>query len=234
MPAALLPAAQRLFGDRLPAACRYADLLATEGVLRGLVGPREACRVWERHLLNCAVVTELIPYGASVVDVGSGAGLPGVVLAIVRPDLAVTLVEPLARRTAFLAEAVAMLGLDAEVTVVRSRAEDLARTGRDAAGLAPADVVTARAVASLDKLAGWCLPLVTIGGRLLAIKGASALDEVAVHRERIMRLGGAEPTVRQCGLAVLDTPTTVVEIVRVREAQTPGRRPGRRGRGASS
>ncbi|HET8660052.1 MAG TPA: 16S rRNA (guanine(527)-N(7))-methyltransferase RsmG [Micromonosporaceae bacterium] len=233
VPDALLPSARRLFGDRLPTACRYADLLATEGVLRGLVGPREACRIWERHLLNCAVVGELVPYGASVVDVGSGAGLPGIVLAVARPDLAVTLVEPLARRTAFLTEAVAVLGLGAEVTVVRSRAEDLARPGRGAASVLPADVVTARAVAPLDKLAEWCLPLATVGGRLLAIKGASASDEVAAHRDRIVRLGGAEPTVRRCGLDVLDTPTTVVEIVRTRGVQAAVRRPGRRGRGAS-
>jgi len=159
--------------------------------------------------------------------------LPGIVLAIARSDLAVTLVEPLARRTAFLTEAVATLGLGAEVTVVRSRAEDLARPGRGAAGVPPADVVTARAVAPLDKLVGWCLPLATIGGRLLAIKGASAPDEVAAHRDRIVRLGGAEPTVRQCGLAVLDIPTTVVEVVRLRGAQAAGRQLGRRGRGRS-
>ena len=123
-------------------------------------------------------MAELIPSGASVVDVGSGAGLPGIVLAVARPDLSVTLVEPLARRTAFLAEAVTALGLDRPVTVVRGRAEEL--VGET---LTAADVVTARAVAPLDRLAGWCLPLAAVGGRLLALKGASAADEVAEHRD---------------------------------------------------
>ena len=134
--------------------------------------------MWERHLINCAVMSEMIPIGASVIDVGSGAGLPGIVLAVARPDLTITLVEPLARRTAFLSEAVTALGLDSTVTVVRGRAEDIAG-GPPAA----ADVVTARAVAPLDRLAGWCLPLAAIGGRLLALKGASAAEEVAEHRD---------------------------------------------------
>src|SRR5690349_8596508 len=110
-PPGLAPAAQALFGERLPLAIRYAELLMTDGVVRGLIGPREAPRIWERHLLNCAVMSDLIQPGATVVDVGSGAGLPGMVLAVARPDLYVTLVEPLARRTAFLSEAVAALGL---------------------------------------------------------------------------------------------------------------------------
>lgn len=228
-PDALAPAAVRLFGDRLPIAHRYAHLLATEGVLRGLIGPREVSRLWDRHLLNCAVVAELVPHEASVVDVGSGAGLPGIVLAIARPDLTATLIEPLARRTAFLTEALTVLGLDGRVTVVRGRAEELAVPRPEAAGIPLADVVTARAVAPLDRLAGWCLPFAAIGGRLLAIKGASAADEVAMHRDVIMRIGGAEPAVRRCGLGVVDPPTTVVEIVRVR-AVASGDRGGRRGR----
>src|SRR3954469_18453735 len=171
------PSASAVFGDRLPLAVRYAELLVTDGVVRGLIGPREAPRIWERHLLNCGVLSEIIPVGASVVDVGSGAGLPGIVLAVARPDLTITLVEPLARRTAFLSEAVTALGLDATVTVVRGRAEDLAGGPPVAA-----DVVTARAVPPLDRLAGWCLPLAAVGGRLLALKGASAADEVAEHR----------------------------------------------------
>nr|BFE66936.1 hypothetical protein GCM10020092_002370 [Actinoplanes digitatis] len=124
-PVEYLAAAERAFGDRLPLAVRYAELLVTDGVVRGLIGPREAPRVWERHLINCCVMSEMIPIGASVIDVGSGAGLPGIVLAVARPDLTITLVEPLARRTAFLSEAVTALGLDATVTVVRGRAEDL-------------------------------------------------------------------------------------------------------------
>jgi 16S rRNA (guanine527-N7)-methyltransferase len=207
-PGPLRAAASALFGDRLPLAERYAAVLTTAGVVRGLIGPREAPRIWDRHLLNCAVVAELIPSGASVVDVGSGAGLPGIALAVARPDLSVVLVEPLARRIAFLTEVVPALGLDGSVTVVRGRAEEV----RDS--LSPADVVTARAVAPLDRLAGWCLPLAAPGGRLLALKGVSAADEVAEHRSAIGRLGGATPVVRLCGVDLIDPPTTVVEIVR--------------------
>jgi 16S rRNA (guanine527-N7)-methyltransferase len=206
------PAALTVFGERLPLAVAYAELLTTDGVIRGLIGPREAPRVWDRHLINCGVVSEMIPIGASVVDVGSGAGLPGIVLAVARPDLTITLVEPLARRTAFLSEVVTALGLETAVTVVRGRAEDLAGEPPVAA-----DVVTARAVAPLDRLAGWCLPLAAIGGRLLALKGSSAADEVAEHRAAIARLGGSEPIIAQCGAGLIEPPTTVVEIVRERD-----------------
>ncbi|RSM40490.1 16S rRNA (guanine(527)-N(7))-methyltransferase RsmG [Actinoplanes sp. ATCC 53533] len=216
VPAAFADAASRAFGARLSLAARYAKLLITDGVVRGLIGPREAPRVWERHLINCAVMSEMIPIGASVTDVGSGAGLPGIVLAVARPDLMITLVEPLARRTAFLSEAVTALGLDATVTVVRGRAEDLVG-GPPAA----ADVVTARAVAPLDRLAGWCLPLAAVGGRLLALKGATAAEEAAEHHEAITRLGGGDPVVRLCGVGLIDPPTTVVEIVRERAVVAP-------------
>ncbi|WP_246277985.1 16S rRNA (guanine(527)-N(7))-methyltransferase RsmG [Phytohabitans rumicis] len=222
VPPELLPAAQALFGERLDRAIAYADLLATDGVVRGLIGPHEAPRIWARHLLNCAAVTELIPPRASVVDVGSGAGLPGIVLAVARPDLTVTLVEPLARRTAFLAEVVTALDLERTVTVVRARAEECV-------GRSPADIVTARAVAPLDRLTGWCLPLAALGGRLLALKGESAADEVAEHRDAIGRLGGATPVVRRCGVGLIDPPTTVVEIVRER-AVGPARSKSSRGR----
>ena len=216
------PAASAVFGARLDLAARYAGLLTTDGVVRGLIGPREAPRIWDRHLLNCAVVAELIPSDAAVVDVGSGAGLPGIVLAVARPDLTVVLVEPLARRTAFLAEVVTALGLDDSVTVVRGRAEEVGDT------LVPADVVTARAVAPLDRLAGWCLPLTAPGGRLLALKGASASDEIAEHQAAIGRLGGATPVVRHCGIGLVDPPTTVVEIVRERVVEpTRARSAGR-------
>ncbi|WP_432982617.1 16S rRNA (guanine(527)-N(7))-methyltransferase RsmG [Dactylosporangium sp. CA-233914] len=224
VPSEVLPAAEKIFGDRLPIAVRFAELLVTDGVVRGLIGPREAPRIWERHLLNCAVVADLIQTGASVVDVGSGAGLPGMVLAVARPDLAVTLVEPLARRTAFLSEAVAALGLDATTTVVRARAEECV-------GKVPlADVVTARAVAPLDRLAGWCIPLTAVGGRLLAMKGASAAAEVAEHAVVLARLGAGTASVRTCGDAVLAEPTTVVEVVREREVARPRKAGGRRGR----
>ncbi len=220
-------AAERVFGDRLPIAVAYAGWLIGDGVVRGLIGPREAPRVWERHLINCAAVAEMIPLGASVIDVGSGAGLPGIVLAVARPDLTITLVEPLARRTAFLSEVVAALDLGATVTVHRGRAEDVAGDP-----LIAADVVTARAVAPLDRLAGWCLPLTALGGRLLALKGASAADEVAEHHDAVARLGGGTPVVRLCGAGVIDPPTTVVEIVRERDVVAT--RPKPSGRAAGS
>lgn len=198
-----------LFGDRLGVAEAYADLLVTEGVVRGLIGPREAPRIWDRHIFNCAAVAELIPPGAFVVDVGSGAGLPGMVLAVARPDLTVVLVEPLARRTSFLDEAVSALGVAERVTVVRARAEETRLP-------CLADVVTARAVAPMDRLAAWCLPLAEVGGRLLALKGATAGAEAAEHAAAIRRLGGGDPIVRLCGVGLVDPPTTVVDVVRDR------------------
>jgi 16S rRNA (guanine527-N7)-methyltransferase len=223
VPVELAAIAAQVFGDRLPLATAYAQRLVGDGVVRGLIGPREAPRVWERHLLNCAVTAELIPLGASVVDVGSGAGLPGIVLAVARPDLKITLVEPLARRTAFLSEVVTSLDLGATVTVRRGRAEDV--SGEP---LLAADIVTARAVAPLDRLAGWCLPLTALGGRLLALKGASAADEVAEHREAVARLGGGTPVVRLCGVGLTEPPTTVVEIVRERDVVPPRPKPSGR------
>ncbi len=215
LPPELAEAARALFGDRLDLAAAYAELLATDGVVRGLIGPRETPRLWERHLLNCAVVAERIPEGASVIDVGSGAGLPGLVLAIARPDLTVTLVEPLARRTAFLIEAVQRLGVTRDVRVFRGRAEEAAAGSRDREPLS-ADIVTARAVAPLDRLASWCLPLVAPGGRLVALKGASAADEITEHTEAVIRLGGGTPELHRCGEGVIDPPATVVEVVRER------------------
>jgi len=227
LPEPLVPAARALFAERFALAERYAALVAGDGVVRGLIGPREAPRIWDRHLLNCAVVAELIPNGSSVTDVGSGAGLPGIALALARPDLTVVLVESLARRTAFLTEAVADLGLGDQVSVVRGRAEEF--NGR----LPRADIVTARAVAPLDRLAGWCLPLTRVGGKLLALKGSTAAEEVAAHRAAVVRLGGGTPTVRLCGVDLLPEPTTVVEIVRdhdvVRDRDSWPRRGGSAG-----
>jgi 16S rRNA (guanine527-N7)-methyltransferase len=207
-----------LFGANVDLAERYAAALATDGVVRGLIGPREADRVWDRHLFNCAAMAPLLPPSAYVIDVGSGAGLPGVVLAIARPDIEVALVEPLARRTAFLDEVVAALGLAGRVLVVRARAEDVARN-LAMFHVKPADVVTARAVAPLDRLAGWCLPLAATGGHLLALKGASAADEVDEHRAAITRLGGGTPTIRLCGEGIIDPPATIVEIVKEGDAK---------------
>ena len=191
-----------VFGDRLPLAERYVDLLASAGVERGLIGPREIPRLWERHIMNCAVVVPRVPVGASVADVGSGAGLPGLVWAIARRDLEMTLIEPLLRRTVFLEEAVASLGLD-RVTVLRSRAEDVDEQF---------DVVTARAVAPLEKLARWCLPLVRPGGVLLALKGRTAEEEVASSHVSLHKMGATDIVVSSHG--DLQVPTTVVEVSR--------------------
>lgn len=166
------------FGDRVDLAQRYVDLLATTATSRGLVGPREVGRLWERHVLNCAPLAGLCPPGEEVVDVGSGAGLPGLVLAIARPDLRVTLLEPLLRRVVWLTEVVDELGLD--VRVVRARAED--------SGLRTSTAV-ARAVAPLERLGALCLPLLRPGGQLLALKGASAAQELDAAVPALRRAG---------------------------------------------
>lgn len=187
----------------------YAEFLAGAGVERGLLGPREVPRLWDRHLLNCAVVAPLVPQGAHVIDVGSGAGLPGLVWAIVRPDITLTCLESLQRRATYLDEAIAALGLGDRVAVVRARAEDVAR-GRAIEGSLRADVVTARAVAALDKLAGWTVPLLTPGGELLAVKGQSATEEVESARAILDRLGIKSIEILLCGVGIVDPPTTVV------------------------
>lgn len=194
--------ASTVFGDRLTLAQRYVDLLSTGGIERGLIGPREADRLWDRHLLNSAVVAELVPAGARVVDVGSGAGLPGIPLAIVRPDLQVELVEPLLRRTAWLGETVAELGLGDSVVVTRGKVAVI--------GSRQVDVVTARAVAPLERLLPMCMPLVRPGGVLLALKGEQAEAEVeAVHRH-VSRWRVSSLDVARCGGGVLAEATTVV------------------------
>lgn len=203
-------AATEIFRDRLGLAVRYVDLLASAGVQRGLIGPREVPRLWDRHLLNCAVIGELIPPDCFVLDVGSGAGLPGIALALARPDLAITLLEPMARRATFLNEAVRDLGLES-VTVRRGRAEEKPPGG---VSDRPAAVVTARAVAPLDRLVLWCLPLVEPGGRLLAIKGSAAQSELDGSRDAVQRAGGRNPQIHVCGNGTVDPPTTVIEIVR--------------------
>jgi 16S rRNA (guanine527-N7)-methyltransferase len=213
------PAARTVFGARLPLVERYAARLAGDGVVRGLIGPHEVPRLWDRHLLNCAVVAELLPEGASVVDVGSGAGLPGIVLACRRDDLVVDLVDSLARRVAFLREVVTELDLASRVHVVHGRAEDPVILGM--VGGAP--WVIARAVAPLDRLVRWCLPLLQPGGTLLAMKGARAESELRMHTAAIGRLGG-EGSIVTCGRGVLETP---VNVVAIRRAQIRGR--GHRG-----
>lgn len=193
----------------------YGEFLAGPGVERGLIGPREVPRLWDRHLLNCAVAAELVPGGAQVIDVGSGAGLPGVVWAIVRPDLHVTCLEPLQRRTTFLEEIVDELGLLNRIRVVRARAEDVVR-GRGPVTSLRAGVVTARAVAALDKLAGWTVPLLEPGGVLLALKGRSAPEEVEAARDTLSKLGVDEVDIVECGVGEIEPPTTVVRAWRAR------------------
>lgn len=209
-------AAVEVFGPRLELAERYANLLTGPGVERGLIGPREVDRIWDRHVLNSAAVAELIEEDARVVDIGSGAGLPGLPIAIARPDVRVALVEPMLRRTEFLTEAVAELGLSADV--VRGRAEE--PVVRDAAG--GADVAVSRAVASLDKLIRWSFPLLRPGGRMMALKGERAEDEVAEAQRAMASLGATDVRVVRCGVSYSSPPVTVV--IAVRGERSPDRR----------
>ncbi|MDR7302018.1 16S rRNA (guanine(527)-N(7))-methyltransferase RsmG [Haloactinomyces albus] len=205
-------AKQRVFGEHLPLAERFAEMLTEHGVRRGLIGPREVDRLWERHLLNSAVIAELLTPQSGVLDVGSGAGLPGIPLAIARPDIRFTLLEPMARRVAWLQEVVTELALTAEV--VRGRAEEAPVREQ----CAQQDAVIARAVAPMERLAGWCLPLVRPGGRLLALKGSSASEELARDRTAIEHVGGGRQEVISCGDGVLAVPTNVVVVERTSEA----------------
>lgn len=216
--------ARMVFGDRLELAERFAELLREHGNPRGLIGPRELDRLWQRHLLNSAVLAELLPQNSRVVDVGSGAGLPGIPLAIARPDLEVTMLEPMARRVTWLEEVDAELGLG--VAVLRGRAEE----GRVRKLLAEHDVVTARAVAPLERLTKWCLPLLRTGGRMLAMKGASAAEELERDEAAILAAGGGRGEVLSCGDGVLEVPTTVVLVERVAatRAESGRRRDGGR------
>ena len=182
----------------------YADLLASAGVERGLIGPREVPRLWERHLLNCAVVAPALEPESTVADVGSGAGLPGMVFALCRPDLRVTLIEPTARRVRFLEEAIATLGLG-QVRIQRARAGELPDDDRY-------DTVTARAVAPLDRLAQWCVPLIRSGGMLLALKGESASQELDSAFSTLQRLGATDARVELYGEGVLRVPTRAVVV----------------------
>ncbi len=204
--------AREVFGDRFADAVRYAELLAEAGVQRGLIGPREVPRLWERHLLNCAVLSEVVPEGVTVCDVGSGAGLPGIPLALVRDDIKITLLEPLLRRTNFLTEVVELLGLD-HVTVVRGRAEEVM-------GKLPAvHVVTARAVAPLDRLAAWGIPLLRPYGEMLALKGDTAEEELKSAATALSKLGAVETSILHVGEGIVDPLSTVV---RVEVGESPG------------
>ncbi len=179
---------------------------------RGLIGPREVPRLWDRHVLNCAVLAELLPAGTTLCDVGSGAGLPGIPVALARPDVSVTLLEPLLRRTTFLEEVVRELGLE-NVTVLRGRAEEMV-------GKLAVEVVTARAVAPLERLgAGWGLPLLRPHGQMLALKGDSAEQELADSRAGLAKLGGVEWSVISVGDGTLETSTRVIQV---KVGESPG------------
>ncbi|SNS58152.1 16S rRNA (guanine527-N7)-methyltransferase [Geodermatophilus pulveris] len=202
------PVARAVFGAGLADAERYVARLATDGVTRGLIGPREVPRLWERHVLNSAAVAEAVPRGARVVDVGSGAGLPGIPLALARPDLRLTLVEPMARRVEFLEEVVAELG--APWRVVRGRAEE--RPVRAAVGAV--DVVTARAVAALPRLVAWCRGLLRPGAQLVALVGARAVEELPAMVPELEAAGMRDVHVRAVGAELGEAATTVVVMTR--------------------
>ena len=208
-----------LFGDGLPQARAYVELLAGPGTVRGLIGPREAGRLWTRHLINSVLLADLVPGFASVADIGSGAGLPGIPLAIARPDCRVVLVEPLERRALFLTEAVRILQLK-NVQVVRGRAEHLDQ-------VRAMDVVTSRALAPLATVGSLSAPLLRPGGLLLAIKGASAAEEVTRDAEALSRAGLGEITVQELGGDRVATPTVIVRAVRASTAAAGGVRPRR-------
>lgn len=206
--------ATTVFGRQLALARRYAAILCGPGVERGLLGPHEAAVVWQRHLLNCAVVAQALPSGTAVADVGSGAGLPGLAWAVARPDLDVTLIEPLLRRCRFLEEAIDSLQLR-NARVLRSRAEDVSATAKF-------PVVTARAVAPLDRLVRWCWPLVGEGGSLLAFKGAAARSELEKTRGTLRAMSTSSAVVKTYGEGVVEPPVTVVVIRREAEVGSPG------------
>jgi 16S rRNA (guanine527-N7)-methyltransferase len=201
-------AIRSVFGERSTLAARYVDLLTTDGIERGLLGPREADRIWERHILNCAALASLIPVGARVVDLGSGAGLPGIPLAIARPDLTVVLLEPMRRRVDFLRDCLSVLALPG-VTVQHGRAEE---------GIAElADIVVARAVASLDKLMRLSFELLVDNGALLALKGQAAAGEC----DQARRATGIEAELLT--LPAAGRPATVIRVSRPARPRTTSR-----------
>ncbi len=210
-------AAQALFGDQLGTAVRYADILSDAGIVRGLLGPREGERIWDRHLLNSAVLAELIPEGAHLIDVGSGAGLPGIPIALARPACVVILLEPLARRCAFLNEVVAELQLSDRVFVVRGRAPE-------SVSQLPflADFALARAVAPLERLVSWTMPVVQPGGALLALRGERAEQELQEAGPGLARHGAGAPEVVEIGGDLLGAPVRVVRVPRTQAGLRKG------------
>ena len=192
---------EQALGPSFTQLSKFAATLAQDGVRLGLIGPREVERIWDRHILNCAAITELIEDGQSIIDIGSGAGLPGIVLAILKPNSKVTLIEPMQRRTDFLTQVKTDLGLT-NVEIIRGRAEGQKVT---------AQIVTSRAVAPLGKLLAWSWPLVQKGGKVLAIKGEKAQEELENAQKVTSFLKDSPATITTCGLA-LDLSVTVVQI----------------------
>ncbi|MCC2313518.1 16S rRNA (guanine(527)-N(7))-methyltransferase RsmG [Cellulomonas xiejunii] len=205
------PRLPAFFGEAWPAIAAFHDYLVAEGELRGLIGPREISRLWERHLLNSAAVVPFLPDEGLIVDVGSGAGLPGVVVAAMRPRAHVMLVEPMERRVAWLLDVIERTGLT-NVEVRRARAQELD-------GAVEADAVTARAVASLDKLFRWTAPLVREGGRVVAMKGARAEEELAAAAKVMRSVGLTDGRVDDATTIAGTEPTRVVSAVRGRGAR---------------
>ncbi|MFM5951875.1 MAG: 16S rRNA (guanine(527)-N(7))-methyltransferase RsmG [Micrococcales bacterium] len=192
--------ASKIFGDRIDLARRYAEALVRDGDLLGLLGPRELPRLWTRHILNSAVVSELVPIGKSVADIGSGAGLPGIPMAICLPNNHFTLIEPMERRSDWLKDLVAELGLT-NVTVLRARAEEVGQVF---------DIATARAVSALPKLLRMVVPLVRAGGEVIALKGSKAADEIEEAKRLQKKLGLSGFEIVYAGKDVLAEPTLVV------------------------
>jgi 16S rRNA (guanine527-N7)-methyltransferase len=218
--------ARTVFGARLHLAERFAAALADTGVTHGLIGPREVPRLWDRHLVNCAVVEDAFPRAGRVIDVGAGAGLPGLALAIVRPDLEIHLVEPMQRRTEWLAGIIDELGLD-NCEVHRGRAEDLH-------GRLRAPSVTARAVARIDRLARWSFPLLDDGGQLIALKGRTAKEELDAHRAELAELGMVDARITEHGVGVLEEPTVTVDLTVGAVRRPTGKASRRRSSGGRS
>ena len=217
------PEAAIVFGSRMEQAVRYTRILAGAGVERGLIGPREADRLWDRHLLNSVALNELLDPSDQIADIGSGAGLPGIPLALARPDLRVTLIEPLLRRSDFLREVIDDLGVD--ITVVRGRAEEQGVRRQ----VGEMDAVVSRAVAGLDKLTRWSMPLLRSGAQMMALKGQRAQAELDEHRRVMESLGAVDARVVTCGGDYLNPPATVV-VARRGELGSANRQAPRMGR----
>lgn len=193
-------------GDAYDGVAHYAEMLRDQGELRGLIGPREVPRIWERHILNSAAVVPFLPTSGSVADIGSGAGLPGVVVAVMRPQLEVILVEPMERRTTWLSEVVAELGLT-NVEVKRGRAEEYH-------GAFEVDAVTSRAVAALSKLVRLSMPLVRVGGEMVILKGRSVAEEVDPARKILRKYAAGDPDILEGATVDGVESTTIVRVRR--------------------